>query len=275
MKSLNLDTRYRLKKVMVLAGIALSMCSAAAHAQFQRVYSYYNDLPQSNESSFRVALPACKKNIKAWERYSPRDSQKNFKATTKQRAASRATFLVEKAVDIVWVDLNGDGWCDIITTNTKQVTLTPSPPEPPLMVVNADCNLFYDPTQKVFDFIAQHDNCQADEDARGAKSWYFNAVYFNHDTGKVERVSRSYRGSSMFGDSSGVLLYHARIMLRSMLQVQALCLAKKRAPIDGSCVRNEYSDEVEIMFKETLDKATADKMTAEEVARNGGVAALK
>jgi hypothetical protein len=240
----------------------LSRCEAPV----SQLANLYAAIPTSDEADFSIDLPTCKRDLKAWQKFSPLAEQ-SAKADRTSLAASRAAFLLEDAQDIIWIDLNADGWCDIVTSVQKQ-RFTIQQTGKPLLLPEANCTLQYDPRNKVFHHFPDLSRaCISGELANGSKQWLSSAYYFNKRTKKVERVTRDYMSNSIQATSAGAIVFHSRMMLRELIRELERC--NKAAPTK-KCGDVIYKNEVEPLFDTVLSPETARAIQDEEARRNGG-----
>jgi hypothetical protein len=230
----------------------------------------YAAIPASDEADFSIDLPTCKRDLKAWQKFSPL-AEASTKADRTSLAASRAAFLREAAQDIIWVDLNADGWCDIVTSVQKQ-RFTIQQNGKPLLLPEANCTLQYDPREKVFHYFPDSSRAcisgeLANGNRQGRKQWSSSAYYLNKRTKEVERVTRDYMSNSIQATSAGAIVFHSRMMLRQLIRELERC--NKTAPTK-KCGDVIYKNEVEPLFDFVLSPETARAIQDKEARRNGG-----
>lgn len=68
-----------------------------------------------------VRFPPCRRDLEAWLAFSPYELSLDSRLRhhpyfEKQRRESDRLWRQQDAVDLTWLDLDGDGWCDVITS---------------------------------------------------------------------------------------------------------------------------------------------------------------
>lgn len=84
------------------------------------------------EPEWALHPPDCKRDKVAWERFDPygrwmdsfdknwRNDLKQVELYKKNKDAWHAAWLKEDVVDTTWIDIDGDGWCDVITSAHRE-----------------------------------------------------------------------------------------------------------------------------------------------------------
>lgn len=183
-------------------------------------------------SDISSQLPICKRNESAWQRQALELKNPGVKDwPTALRKPNRAEEIAKSprygpAQGVTWVDIDGDGWCDVVvSTNSEPARQLNSP----LIVSQASCLLFYDPKQKRYRPGSRgrySGTCQYGE-VGSVFTFYFNRV-----ASRIEVVEHELVGGLLLYSSSGWKEAHGRAMERGADQ------ARKRCKTDGddACV---------------------------------------
>lgn len=87
---------------------------------------------EGEHPSYSVHLPDCKRDVDTWKQFSPmahwmdrnvsdwRTNPKEMARFRKHYKSSQRTWIKEDVVDTTWIDIDGDGWCDVITSGDHE-----------------------------------------------------------------------------------------------------------------------------------------------------------
>lgn len=112
---------------ILLATAIIAATSASYNIASESQVNYH-----SQNSTLSLTLPYCEKDAAAWGNFSPYDEWmaergRNPRGKMKPRseyARERATYNKHwkklDAVDKTWIDIDGDGWCDVITSGDEE-----------------------------------------------------------------------------------------------------------------------------------------------------------
>ncbi len=67
-----------------------------------------------------IDLPECKRDINAWKVFSPWAYLRKRSRTAAEIARLDKRWRKKDAVDVTWVDIDGDGWCGAVTSGDKE-----------------------------------------------------------------------------------------------------------------------------------------------------------
>jgi hypothetical protein len=101
--------------------VFMAALSAYANAAMADIPKAAAGSPPISEADWTVDLPPCKRDVPMWKAFSPWGylRQEGESEATVARLTSR--WRKEDAVDVTWVDIDGDGWCDAITSGQEEV----------------------------------------------------------------------------------------------------------------------------------------------------------
>lgn len=106
--------------ILVTCGLSAQAAPESANADARK------------EPTWLLEFPKCERDEKSWKNYSPlanlmdwtdpgwRKSPKELARFKKYNRIAKQTWLREDAVDFTWIDIDGDGWCDVITSSASE-----------------------------------------------------------------------------------------------------------------------------------------------------------
>lgn len=189
-------------------------------------------------------LPACKRNDAAWwaqvQRYEqawndPRRTSnaswwseqwahtvphfEDWPRTLRTPSASTPKGEVpvfSQAQGVSWLDIDGDGWCDVLLSTAPEAAKRPGLP---VILAKLSAVLFFDPSSKTFkagnrgDYLASY---------RGGEVTSAFTLYYNRKMRRVETVERTF-SSGMHYSSQGWEALHGKLMLKGATLTEPLC----------------------------------------------------
>lgn len=206
---------------------------AAWWAQVQAYEKMWNDPRRINDVSWRVAraqdtLPS----FEAWPRELRRPSQSGIRDGVPQFGAAQG---------VTWIDIDGDGWCDVV------LSVQPEPvkrPGLPIILANASAAFFFDPTSQTFKTGKQG---LYSTSSRGGEITSAFTFYYNRKARRVETVERIF-SSGMRYSSKGWEELHGRLMFKGAMLTEPLCT--KAGDGSESCIAYTVMNEE---FERVLD----------------------
>lgn len=204
---------------------------------------------------FTIEGPACQRDWKAWQAFSPArlradPTLREMPQHQKQFSDADARWRREDAVDMFWVDLDGDGWCDVISSGDS---------EPYKHVKNTPVLLLqprgaYLRTQDGFKpFVGGGLPSMLD----GLSL----AIYWEMSTGRVHMLWRWYQGGVVGGANAPIEAFHFRQMVRSAFA------AIKAKDVDKEAAF--YAEAEPMMYQGVFPVALAKTIWLEEAKRAG------
>ncbi|MGC4395764.1 hypothetical protein [Hydrogenophaga sp. T2] len=102
------------------------VCALAVFGGYAaKASSESSNSPSTPTVDWTIDMPACKRDMLGWQTFSPwnRLRQKGDAESTITRLT--AQWRKDDAVDVTWVDIDGDGWCDVITSAHMEMFKNP------------------------------------------------------------------------------------------------------------------------------------------------------
>lgn len=100
--------------------IAMTALIIAANPAQGQDSSNSTGASNAEATGLTIDLPVCKRDMKAWRAFSPWAYLRTKAWTVAEIARLDRSWRKEDAVDVTWVDIDGDGWCDAITSGDKE-----------------------------------------------------------------------------------------------------------------------------------------------------------
>ncbi|QRR33048.1 hypothetical protein JNX00_15460 [Hydrogenophaga sp. YM1] len=202
-------------------------------------------------TSLTIDLPACKRDMKAWKAFSPWAYLR--KEGDSEATVARLTrhWKREDAVDVTWVDIDGDGWCDAITSGYKE----------PYKNAKGKPVLLFQP-RAIYLRTSQGFKPFLGNRITGEYEGRSFTIYWDTQSHSAVIFTRVYQGNAVGGIGEGSDEFHLRQMLRASFA------AHKAGRADEE---NDYYVEVESFLYTTLQipRAISKRIWAEEAQRAG------
>lgn len=103
----------RLQAMVLMVALTAMGCVAAEDEAARRVHHSSVD--------WTIDLPLCKQDLPMWKSFSPWHRLREQGRTEEWISSLTTQWHREDAVDVTWVDIDGDGWCDAITSGDKEI----------------------------------------------------------------------------------------------------------------------------------------------------------
>ncbi|WP_322469281.1 hypothetical protein SOM08_15725 [Hydrogenophaga sp. SNF1] len=236
-----------------IAAMALTIASGPVQGQ-----ELSNGAGPSNTETteLTIDLPACKRDMQAWKVFSPRKLDIDPKLWNdpyfkKRIEESDARWRKEDVIDVTWVDIDGDGWCDAITSGDKE----------PYKNAKGKPTLLFQPRaiyiRTGHGFIPFREG-MITEQYEGSSF----TIYWDTQSHSAVIFTRVYQGNAVGGIGEGSDEFHLRQMLRASFAAHKAGRAEEE---------NDYYVEVESFLYTTLQipRATSKRIWAEEAERAG------
>ena len=208
--------------------------------------------PSSSETTgLTIDLPACKRDMKAWKAFSPWAYLRKRAWTGAEIARLDKSWRKEDVVDVTWVDIDGDGWCDAITSGDKE--LYKNAKGKPILLFQP--RAIYIRTGH--GFIPFREG-MITEQYEGSSF----TIYWDTQSHSAVIFTRVYQGNAVGGIGEGSDEFHLRQMLRASFAAHKAGRAEEE---------NDYYVEVESFLYTTLQipRAISKRIWAEEAQREG------
>lgn len=208
--------------------------------------------PSNTETtSLTIELPACKRDMKAWKAFSPWAYLRKEAWTPEEIARLDKSWRKEDAVDVTWVDIDGDGWCDAITSAYEEPYKN-AKGKPVLLFQPRGIYLRTGRGFKPFgggSLSADHEGSSF-------------TIYWDTQSHSAVIFTRVYQGNAVGGIGEGSDEFHLRQMLRASFAAHKAGRAEEE---------NDYYVEVESFLYTTLQipRAISKRVWAEEAQRAG------
>lgn len=152
-------------------------------------------------------------------------------------------------VDVTWVDINGDGWCDAITSGEKEVFKQAGKP----LLLRAPRGIYL----KTGDSFKPLKDGMISSEFEGSSI----TVYWDNVTRSAVIYKHIWQGNFIGGGGDGGDEFHVRQMLRAMFA------AHRAGNFDAE---NAYFSEVDpFLYTHQMRHAVADRIWQEEAKRAG------
>ncbi|QRR35588.1 hypothetical protein JNX00_06910 [Hydrogenophaga sp. YM1] len=213
--------------------------------------------PSNTEATgLTIDLPACRRDMKAWKLFSPGKldfdprlwNDPYFKKRIKE---SDARWRKEDVIDVTWVDVDGDGWCDAIVSSEKE----------PYGNVKGKPILLFQPREihlRTAQGFKPFGGGKRSIDYEGSSF----TVYWDTESHSAAIYSRIWQGNLIAGLGPGDDAFHFRQMMRASFA------AHKAGNVDEE---SQYATEVEpfLYTSRYLPRAVVKRIWAEEAQRAG------
>lgn len=202
-------------------------------------------------TSLTIDLPTCKRDMKAWKAFSPWAYLR--KEGDSEATVARLTrhWKREDAVDVTWVDIDGDGWCDAITSGDIE----------PYKNAKGKPVLLFEP-RAIFLRTSQGFKPFQENMITGDYEGSSFTVYWDTESHSAAIYSRIWQGNLIAGLGPGDDAFHFRQMMRASFA------AHKAGNVDEE---SQYATEVEpfLYTSRYLPRAVVKRIWAEEAQRAG------
>ncbi len=213
------------------------------------------DLPSGASESdaqataLTIELPACKRDRKAWKAFSPWAYLRKEAWTATEIARLDKFWRKEDAIDVTWVDIDGDGWCDAITSGDKE----------PYKHAKGKPVLLFEPRGI---YLRTEHGFKPFRDGMIAGEYEGSSftIYWDTKSHSAAIYSRIWQGNLIAGLGLGDDAFHFRQMLRASFA------AHKLGNVDEE---SQYLTEVEpfLYTSRHIPRSLAKRIWAEEARR--------
>ena len=209
---------------------------------------------KSEAIALTIDLPSCKQDNKAWANFSPRKLNIdpklwNLPSYKKRIRESDARWRKRDAVDVTWVDIDGDGWCDAITSGDKE----------PYKNAKGKPVLLFQP-RAIYLRTSQGFMPFRDGMITGEYEGSSFTIYWDTRSQSAVIFIRVYQGNAIGGIGDGSEEFHLRQMLRASFAAHKAGKAEEE---------NDYYVEVEpfLYTRLQIPRPVAKRIWAEEAQR--------
>jgi hypothetical protein len=231
---------------------------ALVTASWSACWAEGEPLPNKHPSAsldWSVRFPSCRRDPKAWRAFSPYGLSldprlRQHPYFEKQRRESDRLWRQQDAVDLTWLDLDGDGWCDVITSAEAE----PFKGRDGTPTLLQHARSIYVHRQSGFKpFVSAHVPSQLDGMSL--------VIYWNRRQKKAEFYLRWYQGGVVGGLSPDHDAFHFRHMVRTAFA------GRKTGDIQSEMAF--YAEAEPLMSQGLLSPALAKRIWLEETHRAG------
>jgi hypothetical protein len=196
-----------------------------------------------------IDLPVCKRDMSMWKSFSPWHRLRQQGRSEEWIASLTKHWRKEDAVDVTWVDIDGDGWCDAITSGQKEIFKSSVRP----LLLYAPRGIYLRTAQGFTPFRPG----MITSEYEGSSF----VVYWQKSTKNAVIVIRVYQGNLIQGLGGEGDEFHVRQMLRA-------AFAGHRA--GNTDVENAYLAEIDPFFHRSgIPRPVVKQIWKEEAERAG------
>ncbi|MBL0945522.1 MAG: hypothetical protein IBJ04_14420 [Hydrogenophaga sp.] len=207
------------------------------------------DTSQPSTVDWTIDLPVCKQDLPMWKAFSPWHRLKRQGRSEAWIASLTKHWREADAVDVTWVDIDGDGWCDAITSGTKETHRQAG--KPIMLYAPRGIYLRTDRGFKPFK------DGMITSEYEGSSF----TIYWDNVSKSAVIYKHIWQGNFVGGGGDGGDEFHVRQMLRAMFAAHKAGQAEE-----------EFAYFIEVdpfLYTHQMPHAVADRIWQEEARRAG------